>query len=199
MNNKSNFFAEIVESFLTHYKAQCWQPRALPGFGSLVVIEQDDLVVYALVNQSFTCADDAVFAVRAYQKTEEELKRDQPHVFALLNTFFNAIIIAYGDPKDPKAILRYGAAPVPARLHAFVRSATDQEWALFAGTTNYLSVLFGQQQLAIDELLVAFIAGLKQHVGLSQDQLVELLHAYTLWSGNDYRRMRFFAQRLEQL
>ena len=73
MVNKSSFFAEVVESFLTYYKAQCWEPRSVPMYGELVMLEQADLVLYALVNQSFTCADDAVFAVRRIKKPKKSL------------------------------------------------------------------------------------------------------------------------------
>lgn len=194
MDNKPVFFAEVIESCLTYFKAQCWDYAYVPPFGSLVVIEQDGLAFYALVHQSFTGTDNMVYAVQAYQKTEEELKRDQPQIFELLKTTFNAVIIAH---KQENAIC-FSSAPVPAKSHAFVRLATDQELDFFAHDFGYLSILFGQaNQVNIDELLVAFVSILNQKKLIQEDELVSLLNIYLLLCGNDYRRVRFLAQRLQ--
>jgi hypothetical protein len=169
-----------------------------PSYGALVVIEDGPLVLYSVVSACVTQADSAVYAVRAYQKTEEELRSDQPHVFALLHTIVTGLIVGFTTTQDSE--MQYRSTAVPARLHAFVRLATDHEWALFAHNTRCLAMLFNQAaQVNLDELLLAFMCELKRHVSVPEGYLIELLHAYTLWTGNDYRRMRVFAQRLEQL
>lgn len=194
MENKPVFFAEVIESYLTHFKAQCWDYAYVPPYGSLAVIEQDGLAFYALVHQSFTGTDNMVYAVQAYQKTEEELKRDQPQIFELLKTTFNAVIIAH----KQESVVCFSSAPVPAKSHAFVRLATDQELICFVHDFGYLSILFGQvNQVNIDELLVAFVAILQQKKLVFEIDLIELLHTYLLLCSNDYRRVRFLAKRLQ--
>ena len=184
----------MIESSLTHFKAQSWERSCVPPFGSLVVIEQTSFVFYALVHQSFTGTDGAIYAVQAYGKTEQELKREQPQIFELLKTTFTALIIAYKQDNN----IKYTCAPVPAQMHAFVREATDEEYTLFAHDHEYLSVLFGQaQHINIDELILAFLDILQQKKITTESDLIALLRTYALLCGNDYRRMRFLAQRLQ--
>ena len=196
MSDKSACFAEIVESCLTYYRAQSWDYACTPAHGSLVVAEQDGLVIYALVYHSQMGTDDSVRTVHAYQKTQEELKRDQPQIFALLKTQFSVFVV--GHERDNK--LYYRCAPVPASLHAFVRHATLDEWRVFAQTVNYIPLLFGQQNLFnTDELLLALVGSLKQKKLAEEAFLVELLGMCMGLCDNDYRRVRFLAQRFEQV
>ena len=196
MSDKLACFAEIIESYQTYYRAQSWDYTCTPAHGSLVVAEQDGAVVYALVYHSQTGTDDSVRTVHAYQKTQEELVRDQPHIFLLLKTNFSVIII--GHERDKK--LYYQSAPVPAPLHAFVRHATLDEWRIFANTVNYVPLLFGQQNFFnVDELLCAFVGALKQKTLAEEAFLVELLGICMGLCDNDYRRVRFLAQRFEQV
>jgi hypothetical protein len=162
----------------------------------LVVTEQDGLVIYALVYHSQTGTDDSVRTVHAYQKTQEELKRDQPQIFALLKTNFSALVV--GHERDKK--LYYQSAPIPASLHAFVRHAILDEWRVFANTVSYVPLLFGQQNLFnVDELVCAFVGNLKQKMLAEEAFLIELLGICMGLCDNDYRRVRFLAQRLEQV
>ncbi len=186
-------FAEVIESCLTHFRAQCWEYGQVPAYGSLVTVEQDELTFYALVHQSATTVADGSYAVQAYKKTEEELQREQPQIFELLKTTFIGLTVAHKLGEN----IKHTSAPVPTRMHAFVRYATDEECAFFTRDYGYLSVLFGHApQVNVDELLLAFLIILQQKKLIIESDLIVLLRTYLLLCGNDYSRVRFLAQRI---
>lgn len=194
MQNKSNFFAEIVQSSLTHINAQTWNYACVPAHGSLIVAECGSMAIFALVSQCTTGNDDPVYTVDAYGKTQDELKREHPQIFMLLKTRINAIVVGYSSDTG----ISHSLSPVPAELHAFVRYATQQELALFAHNISYLPLLFAQaQHINIDELIAAFVTQLKKHQLLDSEKLCELLHVYMQLCGNDYQRARLLSKRLE--
>src|SRR6478609_5317855 len=93
MNN--NAFAEVIESSLQGFTAQCWQWDNSPTFGSMVTIAGKKRTLFGLVHQMHTGSTDPVRYPFAYQKTEEELLREQPQIFAFLKTSFMCLIIGY--------------------------------------------------------------------------------------------------------
>lgn len=154
------------------------------------------MIIYGLVCQCTTGNDDPVYTVDAYGKTQEELKREHPQIFLLLKTRINAVVVGYRSG----AFISCYLSPIPAELHAFVRYATAEEYGLFARNTAYVSLLFAQaQHINIDELIVVFVAQIKNYQALDPAQLCELLHVYMQLCGNDYQRTRLLSQRLEMI
>ena len=49
MNNKEPF-AEIIESSLSTWRAQCWQWDVIPSYGSLVTITTPERTLFGLVH-----------------------------------------------------------------------------------------------------------------------------------------------------
>jgi len=196
--NKSNYFAEVTESFLTHYKAQSWEHHNVPAFGSVVIAEYQQIKQYALVYQSNTGSDDPVRQVYAYQKTQQELAQEQPHIFALMRTWFSVVTIGYIYQDEPQPELNFCYAPVPAPLHTFVRYAYTAELALITDISFYVPLLFERAQFFnVDQLILAVVKQLKVHKLISQDQLCELVSVYMHTGGHDYNHVRLFARQLE--
>ena len=124
----STFFAEIIESSLQKWKAQSWQWSNKPDFASLMIVESDTYTIFGLIANIETGSGTSDRMPFPYQKTEEELQREFPHIFEFLQTHFTCLTLGY---KEPEKGILYQYTPQSPRLHAFVRPANLEEMALF--------------------------------------------------------------------
>jgi hypothetical protein len=191
---KNQYFAEIIESSLENWIAQSWQWDQFPIFGSVLIVENEKRKLFAIVHQIQTGSMDSSRQPFAYKKTEEELKKEQPQIYEFLRTTFSCLILGYQDNED----VFHALAPKPAKIHSFVRNATDQEISNFFRNSQYLQVLFGHGNkiLNLDELLLALLKSIKQAKQFEQEQLDEFIETFSLLTCNDYRRLKLFLQRL---
>jgi len=193
-NNKA--FAEIIDSSLQGWLAQSWQWNQFPQFGSLVMVETKKRTLFGIVHQIQTGSMEPMRYPFPYQKTEEELLREQPQIFEFLKTTFSCLAIGYQE----KGKMFYLAAPEPPQIHSFVAPMDTDTAKQFLYSERYLHVLFGAAQLFnVDELLLAV---LKQHADLnilSTDKVTSFINTYSLLTGNDYRRLKLFLQRVEPI
>lgn len=190
-------FAEVVESSLTGWVAQSWQWDVAPPFGSLVAISDDKRTLFGVVHQIETGSVDPLRYPFAYQKTEQELMREQPQIFEFLKTTFSCVVVAYQE----KSAISYLIAPEPAKIHAFVGHASENCVQKIVSDSHYLPLLFMHSSgiFNIDELLLAMI---KNHVFgafFSHDRLKNFVKNYAFMVGNDYRRIKLFLERLEHV
>ncbi len=197
MSTTNKPFSEVVESSLHQFKAQCWQWDNYPAFGSLLCVEQKPYLFIGVVNEINTGSIDPSRTPFAYQKTEEQLKKEQPQIFEFLKTTFNCIILGY----RYKERWFYTAPAHPAKVHGFVRPATEEEQRFFFAQERYLHRLFNLAYLVsnIDELLLALIAYQAQSGPITKAHLNSFLQTYALLTGNDYRRIKLFLQQAEPL
>lgn len=198
MNSKhSNAFAEVIESSLTGFLAQSWQWNTFPSFGSLVTSTSSTRTVLGIVHQIQTGSMDPIRYPFPYQKTEEELLNEQPQIFEFLKTTFSCLSVGYVE----QGSMLYILPPEPVKIHAFVSPASAEISKQFFYSNNYLHVLFGlsNQIFNIDELLLALI---KHQVTLGTvptDRITHFMETFSLLTGNDYRRLKLFLQRVEPL
>jgi hypothetical protein len=197
MNNKENYFAEVIESSLTCWTAQSWRWDTFPSFGSFVTIENKKRTIFGLVHQVQTGSMDPLRYPFPYQKTEEELLNEQPQIFEFLKTTFSCITIGYQEANS----FFYLIAPEPPKIHSFVTYPNPDIIKQFLSSTRYLPMLFTYASTIfnIDELILAI---LKKHAVfnyLSKEELLHFMQTYSLLTGNDYRRIKLFLQRVEQV
>lgn len=197
MISKENCFAEVIESSLTGWLAQSWSWDTFPEFGSFVAIEGKKHTIFGIVHQVQTGSMDPVRYPFPYQKTEEELLKEQPQIFEFLKTTFSCITIGYQEKKS----ISYLIAPEPPKIHAFVTRPNDEISKIFFASTRYMHLLFthSSQIFNMDELMLAL---LKQHMALNiltKDKINAFMQTYSLLTGNDYRRIKLFLQRVEPL
>lgn len=200
MNNpskisQSNSFAEVVESNLQQFVAQCWQWDFFPAFGSLVTVKSGTRTIIGVVHQTQTGSMDPTRYPFPYQKTEEELQREQPQIFEFLRTTFSCLTIGYKE----KGVFHYALAPQPSKIHAFVEHADKELIQQFYSSDLYLHVLFGMagSVFNLDELLLAMLRGVKEEGLLSDIKMSNFIETFSLHTGNDYRRLKLFLQRIE--
>jgi hypothetical protein len=194
-NNKA--FAEVIESSLTGWLAQSWHWDYFPTFGSIVTVETKKRTLVGIVYQIKTGSIDPVRYPFTYQKTEEELMHEQPQIFEFLKTTFSSLIIGYRE----KEKIFYQLAPEPPKLHACVSSASTQLHQDFFLHDHYLHLLFALSNnlFNLDELLLAILKQLSDQHLLQQNSLEKFVDTFSLLTGNDYRRLKLFLQRAQEL
>jgi len=191
-------FAEVIESSLHGFLAQSWDVNRVPSFGSLMGISTSKRTMFGVVHQIQTGSMDPGRHPFAYQKTEEELRKEQPQIFEFLKTTFATIILGY---KNKQGTISYLFAPEPARIHAFVYPVHLETCRQFFMSTQYMHALFGLSSSVfnLDELLLAIVSYQSSLGILSRAALLDFITTFSLLSGNDYRRLKLFLQRVEPL
>lgn len=194
-NNKP--FAEVIESSLQGWLAQSWQWNTFPAFGSLVAIETGKRTLFGVVYQVQTGSMEPMRYPFPYQKSQEELMRDQPQIFEFLKTTFTCLTIGYQE----KGSMYYLASPEPPPIHAFVTSMDSELARQFFCNPTYLHVIFGasNQIFNLDELLLALLKHQRDIEVFSEKKINTFINTYSLLTGNDYRRLKLFLQRVEHI
>ncbi len=210
MNNKNLFsnnqpaktaFAEVIESNLDHFTAQCWEWDNFPSFGDLVTITNDPLTLIGCVTQIHTGSMDPMRYPFPYKKTEAELRTEQPQIFEFLKTTFTVQIIGHANHTKNASSYFYFSPPKPAKIHSFVDYASMHTYATFFQKPLYLNVLFAYAENIpnLDELLLALLHNLSQRQLLNKENLESFCETFSLLTGNDYRRLKLFLSRVENL
>jgi len=190
-------FGEVIESSMAGWQAQSWCWDKPPSFGSLVSVQVGMRTLIGVVHEISTGSTDPSRQPFAYGKTEEELREQQPQIFEFLRTTFSCSVVGYLDHGK----LRHTLAPEPPKIHAFVEPLQEDLAKRFLASNGYLHVLFagGCQPVGLDELLLALLSYHDTLGVLSERVLVQFMQAYSLLTGNDYRRVKLFMYRAQQL
>jgi hypothetical protein len=190
-------FAEVIESTLSSARAQSWKWDQFPTFGSLVEVVHKEYSILGLVVEITTGSMDPLRYPFPFQKTEEELLAEQPQIFEFLKTTFKIQIVGY----IKKNQLFHHLPPYPSKIHTFVHRASPSLIKSFFKTTDFLHIIFSFQPsfASLDELLLATLQELNENNLLTEQFLDSFYHTFSLLTGNDYRRLKLFLQRVEKL
>lgn len=193
MQNKP--FAEVIESSLHQFQAQSWQHDQLPTYGALLQAQHAQGAIIGLVYQVETGSMDGNRYPFPFQKSQEQLKKEQPQIFEFLRSTFSCITLACAS----KGEIKVGAPALPAPMHAFVSPIATELRARLCASPKLLPRIFTLSTYIenIDELLIAF---LEQNIQMRDSSATyqRFLQEYSLLIGNDYRRLKLFADRLMQ-
>lgn len=191
-------FAEIIQSSLYQWRAQCWEYDVFPSLGSLVIVETAERIFFGLVYQIETGSTDPVRTPYPYKKTEAELKLEQPHIFQFLKTTFDCLPLGYKE-KSNRGFF-YQIPPEPPKIHSFIRYPAKELVKEFFSDSRYLHVLFGLSKSVynLDELLLAMLKKQSEVEPLTEEQLLHFVQTFSLLTGNDYRHLKLFLQRASQ-
>ncbi|RTL07409.1 hypothetical protein EKK58_01505 [Candidatus Dependentiae bacterium] len=190
-------FAEIIESSLTKITAQCWDVEVPPSFGQCIQIKSEAICVYALVYHIQTGSFDTLRKPSPFKKTIAELKKEQPHIFEFLITTFTCIPIAYSYQQK----IIYGIPPQPPSIHEFILPVDPKQIAILFAKKHFLMSVFNLQDQVgnVDELIISCFRFIYQKELFYHDYYVDFLDTYALLTGNDYKRVKLFASKLEEL
>lgn len=196
LNRNPSPYAEVVESSLASFTAQCWQWDKYPAFGGLIEAGDEQEPVLGVVTEISTGSIEPHRHAFAYQKTEEELLEEQPQIFEFLKTTFVVHVVGHYTGKK----IIYTLPSYPCKLHSFIRPSRLSIEQLFFESPNFLHLLFASQSITnIDELLLAIISqGAKKRL-LTQPLLEQFSSLFSILTGNDYRRLKLFLRRAQEL
>jgi len=195
--NNNQFFAEVIEGNLSSWIGQSWKWNEIPEFGSLVITKNNHITLYGIVCNIQTGSNDPARKPMAYQKTEEELLRDQPQIFEFLQTKFTCIAVGY----EQNNSIFYHIPSQPAKIHSFISKANDEEYKKFFSSNQFLNILFSQQSqiLNLDELLLATIKNLHEKKCLNKTNLHDFVETFSVLSKNDYQKLKIFLYRMQSV
>ncbi len=196
-NQISKPCAEVIESSLGYWLSQSWKWNEAVPFGSLVVAETKHRTILGIVYQIQTGSIDPQRYPFPYQKTQEELLKEQPQIFEFLKTTFSCVTIGYLERER----IHYQLAPQPPHIHSFVGPATTSLARQCFARDIYLQGLFAAAALVgnVDELLLAVLNYQESLQILDPKKIGSLMQTYSLLTGNDYRRIKLFLQRVEPI
>jgi hypothetical protein len=195
--SNSNYFGEVIYSTVAGWATQAWQWETYPDFGSVVVVQSEQLQIFGVVYHIKTGSDDQSRQAFAYQKTAIELAQEQPQIFAFLKTDFSSIPLGY----EQNNRLVYAMPPRPPKIHSFVRLANYDELRFLLENPCSVQALFSHYSKIeyFEELLLAFLRYLEQHQLISRPLLMQVSHQLSLVTANDYRRLKMFMDRVSDL
>lgn len=156
---------EVLTASITELVAECWQERTdtgfapdlpeRPRFGSFLRVTSADnaLNIFAVVCDVSTGAQDSTHKPTALKLTRDQLRLEQPHIFALLRTEIYATIIGYSNGDDYNT----GLPPHPPEVHDFVYKATDSEIESITADLDFVRLITRVSRVPSDELVAATI------------------------------------------
>lgn len=188
-------FGEIIESSLTQWKGQTWHWDYFPPLGSLVIIHAQEMQLLALIHDSKTGSSDPGREPYAYQKTQQELRQQQPQIFSFLKTTFSCVPMGF----IKNDYLWYQIPPIPPTIHSFVEHASTDILVRYFSDIRYLELLWQTStiQTGVDELFLAIFHQLHAHNALTTTIIEHFMERFSMMSGNDYRRVKLFAYRAQ--
>lgn len=204
-NRHPNHIAEVIETATTEFLAQCLEPDNLsfpvmPPFGSWVkaIDEESGNQIFAVVYHATTSPIDSVHRARALGLSLEDLREQQPQIFAMLKTEFRAAIVGF----QPAAAVGNGASsatgatiyqhipPRPPQIHQAVYQCEPSEIIHFSEQLDFLRTLLQMPGAPVDALVAATIREIYQLRRADRAWLVQAGRTLSLLLKDDYDRLR---------
>jgi hypothetical protein len=221
-NRQPGHIAEVIETATTEFLAQCLEPEGLsfavmPPFGSWVkaVDEESGNQIYAVVYYATTSPIDSVHRARALGLSLQELREQQPQIFAMLKTEFRAAIVGFRlppqsgngtkngrDDSKPGSARSWGETvyqhlpPRPPQVHQAVYYCDPEEVVEFSEQLDFLRTLLQLTSAPVDALAAAAIRQIYQLRQSDRTWLVQAGRALSLLLKDDYDRLRIILSQI---
>lgn len=211
-NRHPNYIAEVVETATTEFLAQCLEPEdlsfaAMPPFGSWVKAKDEDSgnQIYAVVYHVTTSPIDSVHRARALGLSLQELREQQPQIFAMLKTEFRAAIVGYrlaqsshnGSGRDTSSdksnlsdVVYQHLPPRPPQVHQAVYYCDPEEIVRFSDQLDFLRTLLQIAGAPVDSLTAAAIREIYRLRQADREWLVQAGRTLSNLLKDDYDRLR---------
>lgn len=187
------YVGEVVESSTVEFIVQCWELHASPPFGSFVIVESTPPII-GIVFNVITRSIEPNRRPVAYGKTEEELMMEQPQIFELLKTEFEALVLGYSNGLIPRQML----PPHPPRIHSFVRPCSPAETREFTNGWDFLRSILYVSKVPPDELAIAAIRSAYEAHNQEMGYLVRTGKELSRLIRGDYDRLSSIIRRVTQ-
>lgn len=194
---RPDHIAEVVETTTTEFLAQCLEPDslsfpAMPPFGSWVKSWDDESgnVIYGVVYHATTSPIDSVHRARALGLSLDELRQQQPQIFAMLKTEFRAAIVGFQPPESASGSLYQHLPPRPPQVHQAVHRCEPEAVLAFTEQLDFLRTLMDVSGAPVDALVAAVIRHGYQLRRLDRTWLVQAGRTLSVLLKDDYDRLR---------
>jgi hypothetical protein len=201
-----NHIAEVIETTTTEFLAQCLEPEDLsfppmPPFGSWVcsVDEESGNKVYGLVYYATTMPIDSVHRARALGLSLQDLREEQPQIFAMLKTEFRAAIVGFEQPSGSissnNRVYQY-LPPRPPQIHQAVYRCEPEAIVKFTEELDFLRTLLFVNGAPVDSLTAAAIREVYQLRKADRQWLIKAGRTLSVLLKDDYDRLRFILSQI---
>ena len=197
---RPDHIAEVIETATTEFLAQCLEPEALafsamPPFGSWVTAldEESGNTVYGVVYHATTSPIDSVHRARALGLSLEDLRQQQPQIFAMLKTEFKAAIVGFRVPDrtgQPLGTMFQHLPPRPPQVHQAVYGCAPEVVIEFTDQLDFLRTLLAMGNAPVDSLVAAVLRHGYQLRKLDRPWLVAAGRTLSVFLKDDYDRLR---------
>ena len=187
------YIGEVIESSTSQFLAESRELNGSPPFGSFVKTGSEPNV-YGLVFNVSTHSIEPNRRPTAYGKTEHELRMEQPQIFELLKTEFEAVIVGHRDERGPRQVL----PPQPPGIHSFVHPCTEAEVKALTGNGDFMRSVLNGCRLPTDDLIIASVRNAWQARGYDMPYLVALGKDLCRLIRDDYDRLSSIMRRISQ-
>lgn len=194
----SRAVAEVVASSTRALVAEVYRDDEAPAFGTWIEVDHPrGQRLYALVSHVEIAPTDPGRRIRAHGLTDDEVRRERPHLPGLVACTLRAVLLAY---RDAAGRVRQTLPPHPAPLHAFVRRADADAVAALGAPYDFLRTLalVPDPNVPVDDLLVAVLAALAAaHPNATRrdDALVEAARTLSRLLRDDHERLHAILRR----
>ncbi|MEM9164951.1 MAG: HAS-barrel domain-containing protein [Cyanobacteria bacterium P01_F01_bin.4] len=204
-----NHFAEVIETSTTEFLAQCLEPDELsfpvmPPFGSWVKSYDEEAhhQIYGVVYHATTSPIDSVHRARALGMSLDDLREQQPQIFAMLKTEFRVAIVGYQPMRqerqgwEPTEVCYQHLPPRPPQVHQAVYRCGPDEVIAFTEQLDFLRILLQVNGVPTDSLTAATIREVYHLRGLDRDWLVQAGRSVSVLLKDDYDRLRLILSQI---
>lgn len=201
-----NHIAEVIETASCEFLAQCLEPEDLsfppmPPFGSWVCSrdEESGNQIYAVVYYATTMPIDSVHRAVALGLSLQDLREEQPQIFAMLKTEFRATIVGFERPGDAmlsnSQVYQY-LPPRPPQIHQAVYRCEKEAIIRFTEKLDFLQTLISVKGVPMESLTAAAIREVYQLRQADRQWLIQAGRTLSMLLKDDYDRLRFILSQI---
>ncbi len=196
-----NHIAEVIETSTSEFLAQCLEPEDLsfppmPPFGSWVRSQDEETgnQIYGVVYYATTMPIDSVHRARALGMSLQDLREEQPQIFAMLKTEFRAAIVGFEVPGERAGAigrLYQYLPPRPPQIHQAVYRCQSDIIIRFSEELDFLRTLLNVNGAPVEALTAAAIREIYRLRQADRQWLVEAGRMLNILLKDDYDRLRY--------
>jgi len=189
--------AEVVSVSTVAVVAQCFPPPtldfpAVPPLGAWVAMDDEERTVFGVVAFAETLPIDGLHRPVALGLSLDELRSQQPQVFATLKTEFQALVVGFRQHHR----IHHHLPEQPPRLHQPVRRCTPQEVHDLTAVPTFVRPLLRPTHVPTEELVAAVLRQAYRDRRGDRPWLVQTGRQLALLLGEDYDRLTAILERV---
>jgi hypothetical protein len=192
---------EVIETATSEYLAQCLDSEQLsfpsvPPFGSWVKAkdEESDNIIFGVVTHATTSPIDSVHRARALGLSLDQLRQQQPQIFAMLKTEFKVSLVGF-ETNQGQSLYQY-FPPRPPQIHQAVYQCDAQEVLRFSQKLDFLRILLQVSYIPVEPLIAAVIREIYFLRASDRNWLVRVGRQLSVLLKDDYDRLSYILSQI---